>query len=102
MCISLKFYLSFTNFHLLHIRLTLSQAKLNLSCTKKFKKPELFRENITAYFFNTLKLGINSNVLFLFLITRNRNKLVLPITQKSHTQAAFLFQGIAEWNALSN
>ena len=32
--------------------------------------------------------------------TRNRNKLILPIAQKSHTQAAFLFQGIVEWNAL--
>ena len=27
--------------------------------------------------------------------TRNRNKLVLPVTRKSHTQAAFLFQGIS-------
>ena len=34
--------------------------------------------------------------------TRNRNQLVLPITQKSRTQAAFLFQGIVERNYLSD
>ena len=94
----------------------ISNLEYNAHTNDSYKKleilklPELFKENIIVYFFNTLKLGMNSNVSPYMILhseihnhdTRNRNKLVLPLTRKSHTQAAFLFQGIVEWNNLSD
>ena len=73
------------------------------------KLPEFFKENITVYFYNTINRGMNLNV-SPFMVshseihvhnTRNRNRLVLPLTRKSRTQAGFLFQGIKEWNNLT-
>ena len=32
--------------------------------------------------------------------SRNRSKLNIPLLKKSHTQSAFLYQGIKEWNTL--
>ena len=78
---------------------------------KILKLIDLFRENITVcvYFYNTLSRGMNLDVSPHMVShseineynMRNRNQLVLPLNHKSHTQAGFLFQGIGEWNILT-
>ena len=76
---------------------------------KILKLLELFRGNITVYLYNTLNRGMNLNVSPYMVShseihlhnTRNRNRLVLPMTRKSRTQAGFFFRRIKEWNNLT-
>ena len=75
---------------------------------KILKLHDVFRENITVFFFNTLKNNMNSNVGSLLTYrqdihnyyTRNRSKLNVPLLNRHQTQSAFLYQGIREWNNL--
>ena len=63
------------------------------------KLPELLRENMTVYFYNTLNRSMNFNVSPYMVFhteiqehyTRKINQPVIPSTRKSHTQAGILF-----------
>ena len=71
---------------------------------------DVFKENISVFFFKTLKEGQNLNVACSLIPhseihshnTRNRENLILPRSRKSRTQKGFLIRGIKVWNNLSN
>ena len=77
----------------------------NLKLSKLY---EIFRENITVYFFSTLDRGMNTNV-SIFMVrhsvipiydTRYKDKLVVRQARKARKQSGFFFQGVEEWNGL--
>ena len=76
---------------------------------KILKLPDLYRENLVTYFFNTVNKNANLNISQFIehnqnihqYPTRNRTNIHLPLFRKTHTQAGFLYRGIKAWNELS-
>ena len=77
---------------------------------KLLKIDGIFKENISVFFFKTLKEGQNVTVGESLIQhseihdyeTRNRESLAIPRIQKSRTQKGFLFRGIKVWNDLNS
>ena len=85
-----------------------THTSLHFKNLKLSKLYEIFRENITVYFFSTLDRGMNTNV-SIFMVrhsvipiyhTRYKDKLVVRQARKARTQSGFFFEGIKEWNGL--
>ena len=82
-------------------------TNIHLKNWRILKLRVVFKENITVFFLNTLKMIMNATVLPLLTCrhnmhndaNRNRSKLNIPSLKISQTQSAFLYKGI-KWNSL--
>ena len=70
---------------------------------------EIYSENISVFFYKTIKMRQNPTIFQSFIhhsdihvhATRNRGNLVLPRCRKARTQKGFFIRGIKVWNSLS-